>query len=230
MKNFAKVLAAILALIIIIAVGLNIYFTDERLKNMALPYVNDAVGRTVEVESISLTFFSTFPQPGLSIQKLHIPGETSADTLLSLDELLVSVELFSLMGDQIEVSEVDLRDPKFTYIIYPDSSTNIDFLMTSEEAPEDTSSSALAINIPSLQVSGGQFGYRDSTSNTSAQITDLYTAKELQGRQVVAVVNFPPKQIASFMSECLVTGFYQQDGAVVLAVPERPVEKGAKLL
>ncbi len=175
MKTFLKVAAAILALIIIIAVGLNLYFTDERLKNMALPYVNDAVGRTVEVESMSLTFFSTFPQPGLSIEKLHIPGQTPSpsDTLLSLDQLLVSVELFSLMGDQIEVSEVDLRNPKFTYVIYPDSSTNLDFLMTTEETPEDTASAGLAVNIPSFQVSGGQFGYRDSTSNTSAQINDL---------------------------------------------------------
>jgi len=73
------------------------------------------------------------------------------------------------------------------------------------------------------------FGEDIGKRKSSAQITDLYDADSLLGRQVVAVVNFPRKQIGPFMSECLVTGFYQPDGAVVLAVPERPVQNGAKL-
>ncbi|MAS61567.1 MAG: tRNA-binding protein [Gammaproteobacteria bacterium] len=73
------------------------------------------------------------------------------------------------------------------------------------------------------------FGEDIGKRKSSAQVTDLYDADSLLGRQVVAVVNFPRKQIGPFMSECLVTGFYQPDGAVVLAVPERPVQNGAKL-
>lgn len=73
------------------------------------------------------------------------------------------------------------------------------------------------------------FGEEIGKRKSSAQITDLYDADSLLGRQVVAVVNFPRKQIGPFMSECLVTGFYQPDGAIVLAVPERPVQNGAKL-
>jgi tRNA-binding protein len=73
------------------------------------------------------------------------------------------------------------------------------------------------------------FGEEIGKRKSSAQITDLYDADSLLGRQIVAVVNFPRKQIGPFMSECLVTGFYQPDGAVVLAVPERPVQNGAKL-
>jgi tRNA-binding protein len=72
---------------------------------------------------------------------------------------------------------------------------------------------------------GDEFGVRKS----SAQLTDLYEKDELLGRQIVAVVNFPPKQIGPFMSEFLLTGFYRPDGAVVLAVPERAVPDGARL-
>lgn len=73
------------------------------------------------------------------------------------------------------------------------------------------------------------FGPEIGERKSSAQITELYTPTDLVGRQVVAVVNFPRKQIGPFMSECLVTGFHQAGGEVVLAVPERPVPNGCKL-
>lgn len=73
------------------------------------------------------------------------------------------------------------------------------------------------------------FGAAIGTRRSSAQITDLYQREDLIGRQVIAVVNFPPKHIGTFLSECLVTGFYREDGEVVLAVPDGRIHDGARL-
>lgn len=73
------------------------------------------------------------------------------------------------------------------------------------------------------------FGPDIGERRSSAQITDHYRLEDLVGKQVAAVVNFPEKQIGPFMSQCLVTGFIQDDGSVVLAVPDRPVDNGLRL-
>ena len=73
------------------------------------------------------------------------------------------------------------------------------------------------------------FGPDIGVLKSSAQITDLYHAEGLVGQQVIGVVNFPPKQIGPLQSQCLITGFPQADGTVVLIQPERPVENGLKL-
>lgn len=73
------------------------------------------------------------------------------------------------------------------------------------------------------------FGPEIGERKSSAQITDLYRPQDLVGRLVVAVVNFPKKQIGPLMSECLVTGFHDAEGRVALCVPDAEVPLGTRL-
>lgn len=76
-----------------------------------------------------------------------------------------------------------------------------------------------------IQIDFGEFGIR----KTSAQITKLYSVEEIIGKQVVAVVNFPKKQIANIMSECLILGGLGTENEVVLLTTERTIENGTKI-
>lgn len=76
-----------------------------------------------------------------------------------------------------------------------------------------------------LKIDFGDLGIKTS----SAQITDLYTKEELENRQVSAIVNFKPRQIANFMSECLVLGIYNQEGNVVLLQASKHIKNGEQI-
>lgn len=73
-----------------------------------------------------------------------------------------------------------------------------------------------------VEIDFGDFGIKKS----SAQITDLYTKEELLGKQIVAVINFPKKQIANFLSECLILGIYGELKEVTLLTPTNKVKNG----
>ena len=73
------------------------------------------------------------------------------------------------------------------------------------------------------------FGDDIGILRSSAQITSHYTLSDLVGKQVAAVVNFPPKQVSNFMSQCLILGAYDENGMVVLLKPDQSVRNGSKV-
>ena len=76
-----------------------------------------------------------------------------------------------------------------------------------------------------LKIDFGELGFKQS----SAQITGHYKKEDLPGKRVIAVLNFPPKQIANFFSECLVLGVYTEEKQVILLQPERAVTNGMRI-
>ena len=76
-----------------------------------------------------------------------------------------------------------------------------------------------------IKIDFGELGIKQA----AAQVTTIYSRNELIGRQVVAVVNFPPRQIANFFSECLILGVYTEGNAVVLLQPERRTGNGERI-
>lgn len=90
-----------------------------------------------------------------------------------------------------------------------------------------------ALNFPKAQKPAYQlsidFGKEIGIKKSSAQLTTLYTTDDLVGKQVIAVLNFPPKKIADFWSECLVLGLYNAQNQVVLLQPEQGIENGSEV-
>ena len=76
-----------------------------------------------------------------------------------------------------------------------------------------------------LKIDFGELGILKS----SAQITPIYSKEELIGKQIIAVVNFPPRQVADFMSECLVLGVMGPNKVVILLQPDQPAKNGDKI-
>lgn len=172
MKTFFKVAAAVIGLLIVILVGLNIYFTDDRLRDMILPDIREATGADVQTESLSLTFFRTFPRFGVEARNLLVPDQMG-DTLFSADQLLVSVELFPLFTNELSISRLDLNRPVINYHIRPDSTTNIDFLLENDEEEEAETEGGYDISIPRFTIADASVLYTDATSDSRFKMDNL---------------------------------------------------------
>jgi len=171
MKTFLKIAAGVLLFFIVLIIGLNLYFTDNRLKNMILPEVREATGTEVQVERMSLTFFKTFPRFGVELDELLVPTP-EGEKLFSAEELLISVELLPLFRNELTISRLDITRPDINYIVYADSTTNIDFLLEMADEEPDAEE-GYAITIPRFTIRGAIVNYLDETSDTRVNLNDL---------------------------------------------------------
>jgi len=173
MKTFVKILAGIVIFFTILIIALNLYFTDERLKGMILPEIQGLTGSDVQVESMSLTFFRTFPQFGVELENFAFPTP-EGDTLATADDVLVGVELFPLIRSELSISRLSLNKPVLNYHVFADSTTNIDFLLElGEDEPVDPEEDGMTIAIPQFTIQDANISYTDETTATEVQLEDL---------------------------------------------------------
>lgn len=172
MKTFLKILAGILIFLILALVGLNLYFTDERLKDTVLPKVREATGSDVQVNNMSITFFRTFPSFGVELDNIEVP-DPEGEPVATVDELLLSLDFFSLFGDQVSISNLDVRHPVVFYKVRADSTTNVDFLLENFESEEDAQTESSSISISGFQITDGAIHYTDQTTNSEMNLEDL---------------------------------------------------------
>ncbi|NBC04546.1 MAG: hypothetical protein GVY20_12685 [Bacteroidetes bacterium] len=185
MKTFLKIIAGTLIFLILAGIGLNFYFTDERLKNMVLPKVQEATGSEVQVENMSITFFRTFPNFGVQLNSIRIP-DPDGEPVATADELLLSLDLYSLFGDQISISNLDLRQPTVYYTIRADSTTNVDFLFEAFEGDTTAATEESAsISISGFELTDGSIHYTDQTTNSVAHLEDLDASIALTSSDII---------------------------------------------
>ncbi len=192
MKLFLKIFGAIVALIVIFIIALNFYLTDERLKEIIMPRLNEMAGREIQVERISYTLFRTFPSFGLVIEKLDVPDtENEVDaggrdgftaqaserrSLASVEELLLTVELIPLIRGNVNVSRLDVTKPVFNYVVYEDGRTNLDSLldfMEDEEEEVTEAQATTAIELELIRVREGRITYTDHQTNSFVSLRDF---------------------------------------------------------
>ena len=139
---------------------------------MVLPKVREATGSDVQVENMSITFFRTFPSFGVEIDSIQVP-DPEGEPVATVDELLLSLDFYSLFGDQISISNLDLRQPTVYYTIRADSTTNIDFLFEAFEGDSATTEESGSISISGFELANGTVHYRDQTTNSTLHLEDL---------------------------------------------------------
>jgi len=172
MKLFLKIAGGIAALFLLVLFGLNLYLTDERLREMILPPVNEALERDVQLNRISFTFFRTFPRFGLLLEGFELPGDSQEEPVLQFERLTISVKLFPLMRNRFDISRLDIDRPRIHYRVYADSTSNIDFLLSDDE-PEADAEMPFEIRVPSLRILDGSVFYRDDTTEMTAALEGL---------------------------------------------------------
>ncbi|MCH8524938.1 MAG: AsmA family protein [Balneolales bacterium] len=171
MKIFLRIAAVLAGLLVVIIIALNLYLTDERLKELIIPPVNEALGTEVEVSRIGFTIFRTFPNFGLVMEGFNLPDETG-ESVVRFDELLLSVNLLPLLGGEVNINRLDVIRAEVLYHVRADGTTNIDFLL-GEPVEQEEPAGSMVIDVNQIRIVDANIRYLDDAEHMEALLRDL---------------------------------------------------------
>lgn len=180
MKKTGIILGIILGCFVLVILGVNVYFTDARLKELILPQIESATGKKVEINQLSLSLISAFPNANLEMKGVYVEGDFSHDTLAFINEIGVGVKLIPLISSQVEFDKISISKPYLVYRINKNGKSNIDPILEhlkSESEPEnaaqDSSESSFQLNISKFILSDARLNYIDEKAKTTINLAKL---------------------------------------------------------
>lgn len=175
MKLFLKIVAGLLLFLLLLVAGLSLYFSDERLREMIVPPVSEALERDVQIERISFTFFRTFPRFGLLVRGFELPGRDDEEAAASFEELTASVRLLPLFRSELAISRLQIDRPVVRYRVYPDSTGSFDYLLDDdpEERIDEPAEPGFTLRIPDFRINDARFIYRSDPQDLTADLDGL---------------------------------------------------------
>lgn len=178
-KILLVTLATVVVLLVLVGVGLRLYLTDERMRHLVEPILEEQLDRDVSIGGFSLGFFRSFPNLSLGIDEIaiHTPprdGEEQPD-LASVERIWIDVPVFPLLQSRVHVKALDLDNPQVLFEVYDDLSTNLGELGSQEEAPAQGTQEASALEeiaLERVRIRNGQLGYLHA-DGTLMTVTEL---------------------------------------------------------
>lgn len=191
-----KLVWSFLGLLVVIAVslvGVLLYFNDTRLRAFILPIAKEQLGRNLTIEQIELRLFSTFPNVGLGLLNIVLPEENNRDTLASVAEIQVNVELWPLLENRIEISKLFISEPVFYYKVDQKGQTNLDDIInrfsssdsTQQATEADSTKKPFGIQLQSFQIEKAKLRYSDDQTGFKITLDDTNLGMQLDFSDVL---------------------------------------------
>lgn len=170
MKKFWMVLGGIAAFLILTVIILNLYFTDDRLREMILPRVEESLGIEVQADHLSITLFRSFPHIGLQVDGLKM-ADPIGEPVLEMDRMNLSVRLIPMLRSEFDFARLDMYSPSLWYRVYADSTSNFDVLFDEENSDEE--SEPVTLRIPQIELRNGSLFYTSDLDSSRIELAGL---------------------------------------------------------